>query len=370
MDYYYKHPSTIEVEPDSKEEIDLMITQVLSKDFNSAVVDRTGNLNNFCVIKDPIPPMATETLDFNSIVDDRAKSVVDDALARGKEIKMEWNGSLPSTVILVSVHNYIDTLSIKPDVEVYVTLNAETRRDEIYKKYIVDSTIMTANHDGIAAMNKASKGAVNIVDDVGQKLFSVGYMEFVDSGTPFVDVCEPDLYSILKPVLDAKPDAWDDSVVTALHWINFTLSWQWSTIRRSIKSLLPPEDIIIFYNDVPFQQWFMQVQPMDKHPELVNKKSQVHCREYIKQYHYDETLDLCNFVTGRGYNCLSGDVKSFINPIIKGQRNTAKYCVGITANMDHMWQEKGKIAFEFAEAEAEGQEFKVLANGWAQVITG
>lgn len=345
MEFYYKHPSTITVEPGSKESIDKFMTQVLSKDLNAAVVDRTGNLNNFCSVLNPIPAQATTKLDFNTVVDDRAKEIVDGAVTANKAIRMEWNGSLPSSVILVSVSNYLETLTTKPDVTVFVTSKANTRRTEFYAKYITNSTVFKESTEGLSKINKGGDSGdyVTLWDDCGQILFSVGYIEISDYDTPFVDVCEPDLYDILKPVLDAKPADWDNTLSTAIHWLGFTMKWQWSSLKRFIKSPLAIDDIKLFYNTDTFQQWFMQVPALEKHPGLINKKSQWQCREYIKQHHYDETMDLCNFVTGRGYsNMESSEVP---NPI----EFWGKHCVGITANMEKLWQEKGKMAFEIVE---------------------
>lgn len=347
MSYYYRHPSQIAVVPDSKEAFDLFITQVLSKEFNAAAVDRTGNLNNFSEILDAIPEPKIDKLDFNKVVDERARDIVNRALAYNKDIRMEWNGSLPSTVILVSITNHLATLTIRPNVTVFTTSKAETRRVEIHKKFVLENEFVTENTGGVSAIKgDGSIGDyITIFDDCGQILFSVGYVEISDYERPFEDVCEPDLYTVLKPILDAKPAGWDNTLSTAIHWLGFVFKWQWATLTRYMKSPLPYEDINLFYNTISFQQWFMQVPVLEKHPELINKKSQWHCREYIKQYHYDETLDLCNFVTGRGYNNMESTERA--NPIEMKQ----KQCVGIDTEFNKIWQVKQKNLVEVEGAE-------------------
>jgi hypothetical protein len=340
MSYYYKHPSTITVEADSKDEFDLYITSVLSADLNCAAVDRTGNLNTFAEIYQAIPPMATDKLDFNKLVDERTEEIVNSAIAYNKDIVLEWSGSLLSTVILISFTNYLNTLDIKPRVIAYVTQKGDSRRVDIYNKYLKNSTVIESSFDGINKIhiNMKAEGKensyVSVWDTNGQVLFSVGYVQFSDYDTKFSDVCEPSLYKILEPVLAAKPPLWDDTMSTAIHWLGFVFKWQWNIMSRLIKTPLDRSDIKMFYSSDKFQQWYMQVPALEKHPELINKKSQWQGREYIKQYHYDETLDLCNFVTGRGYNNVESVDKP--NPLEYRKR----MCVGIDTNFNKEWQDR------------------------------
>jgi hypothetical protein len=330
MDYYYKHPATIKVAVGSEQENDLLLTKILSKDFNAPVVDRTGNINTFAVIKDPIPEMSKDTLDFNQIVDDRTNEILAQAKDSGKDIRMNWTGSLPSTVMVLSMHNAVATMDIlsRPNVTVHITSKADERRKEFFNTYLTSNDYLVATKKPINS--DSSTDYITMWDDTATALWKGMYIPFADHTVPFAEICEPDMLDKLQPVLDAMPAHWEkEETSSALHWLNFVFKYQWSSVRRDIQKNTANSPVQ-FYNSTEFQQWYMQEPILSKQPELANKESEKHCREYIKQYHNDETLGMCNFHTGRGYQNMEASKSNQQNPLTKGN----KVCVGITAGSD------------------------------------
>jgi len=356
MKYYYQHPDEIHVEEGSKEEAEKMITKILSKEFNAAVVDRTGNINTFVENLYPLPAPADSPIDFNQLMDERAEEIVEYAADRGKEIRMEWNGLMTQTAALLSIIRYITDKENMPKLTVFIVGKADTKRPDFYKKWIEDIDFVNVVHVTKLSnrLNMGKPGNYITVNDAGgQNLFAVGYMTFADHKTPFVDVCEPEFYEIIKPILDEMPQDWnnEDPLTTtytssAMHWLNFVLKWQWVAVKRYIKTPdnITFDDIKCFYHTDKFQQWFYQVPPLAKHVDLQNKKSHWHCRQYIWQFHDDESMQQCQYVTGRSYRNMESQQQE-TNPIL----HRGRYCIAIDENWGKHWRDRGNIQFEVVE---------------------
>jgi hypothetical protein len=360
MKYYYRHPEEISTEDESKNESEKMILSILSKEFNAAVVDRTGNLNTFVENMYPLPAPSIEKLDFNLLMDERAEEIVEYAVDKGKKIRFEWNGLMTQTASLLSIIRYITDKENMPELTVFVVGKADTKRPDFYKKWIENNELLNVQHvtnmsNRVHMKSESGLDYITVNDAGGQNLFSVGYMTFSDHTTPFKDICEPEFYEIIKPILDKMPEDWnnEDPLTTtytssALHWLNFVLKWQWVSLKRFIKSPLEFDDIKCFYHTDKFQQWFYQVPPLGKHVDLMNKKSHWHCRQYIWQYHDDESMQQCQYVTGRSYRNMESQ-QTETNPIL----HKGKYCVGIDETFGKHWRDKGDIQFEVIEDDNE-----------------
>ncbi len=339
MAYYYKHPSIIEVAAGSSDEIDLIITKCLSKDLNGPVVDRTGTLNNFCEILSPIPAEATETIDFEATIDDRASQVISDAAVAGQQVRLDWSGSLPSTTILVSMCRAADQLGFS-DLIVYPARRVLATRPDLYQQFITDNSNITL---GTGKINEGhtDNDFITVWDDSGKHLFTNGYFNPSEIDLMFNEICDPEMLAIVQPILDKMPSAWgEQTALNSLQWLTYALKWQWSEIRRTIKSPLKPENIINFFNTIPFQQWFMQTTPISRHPELRNMKSEWPLRVYLRQFSDDASLESCNFTTGRNYNNLEAvegaDPLSYFG----------KICVSIDTNFEKVGIKKAKMIID------------------------
>ncbi|MCS5590601.1 MAG: hypothetical protein NZ824_11615 [Candidatus Thioglobus sp.] len=308
MGYYYRHPSAIE--PTADEMKDYILTKILSRDFDAAIVDRTGTLNNFCEILTPIPEESLEDLEFNNVVDNRAKEIVDNAIANDKEVRILWDSGLTSSMIFLAISKYRDTVDPDFVLKIFPTFKSQERWHGFYDEIILKtpnieihepkgSTAWKNTHQLMWSDGDKDGKLVNytvVTPDLTDPLLGPRLMlkkDFESLNKPHEKVFNPDILCCLESIISEMPARLGEKTAgNVLNWLNFVFSWQWNLLRRWMNSPAKRENISIFYDSDSFQQWFLQTPLIEKWPDVGNDvlQNSWHVREYIRQYYDDFVL--------------------------------------------------------------------------------
>ena len=222
---------------------------------------------------------------FDQICDERARSLLDHALASNRKIAVMYSGGVDSTLILCAFLKVAKPEELKQIIvllsEKSVLENPNFYRDYVIKHFQCESSykfpaymgndkilfVTGENADqlfgsqvaGNFAMFTSHEGLLAPLSEMENKL-----IEFFELTSPIwqknCKYVEP-TYRLLKKLIDCAPIK-IDTVYKFLWWINFTMKWQSVYVRImpyawNRSGIKIEENYTTFYSPADFQLWSM-----------------------------------------------------------------------------------------------------------------
>ena len=245
--------------------------------FHCGLIDRTATLNlGFHVdIVDPLENVlrhAPVSGDFAQICGARAESIVDEAIARDRQIQLLWSGGIDSTVAFIAMHKAATTRNCQSRIQVLCSSDsvAEYRSfffEHIWNKYEVQAV-------GFPVSSYLNADSLIVTGEHGDQLFGSDFLKpYVTNGLafeawqkvlPFVfaahevrDAEAKMVVDYLSPLMAACPV----DIVTLFDffwWLNFATKWQAVTLRIPANSDNPAAVFKAtrhFFRDRDFERW-------------------------------------------------------------------------------------------------------------------
>ncbi|MCS5590598.1 MAG: hypothetical protein NZ824_11600 [Candidatus Thioglobus sp.] len=287
------------------------LIDVLGTLMKAPLVDRTRTIDPYYAIISELPEIPDYKVDYHKVCDDKAIEILDECRRDNKDLRVSWSGGIDSTNALSAILKHWDSY---PEVDLVVCLNQKSIDEYpwFYEKYlgafnkikILMGDVQELAHLGeneALGLNMAKdvgngKDYVIVTGELGDQVFGAKILinDIKENGTdglvnkPYEEVFSPDINTFIKPLVDAMPKDWPRDCGNVMHWLNFTLKWQWCQLRMFMMYPIEYKKYRHFYDSDGFQQWTMQNDMSVKMPNYDLKRYKEVAKRYIADYTGDE----------------------------------------------------------------------------------
>ena len=282
--------------------------------FNMSITDRTGILQipvkTVVLPECRMPEFQTVTYDYSELCEQRARFLLDHAIATNRKLVIMYSGGIDSTLILVSLLKISTLKELKNHVivllsDLSIQENPIFYKDYISKLFVMDSSYLLHNYlgnDRYVVVNGEGNDQLfgSAVADSISQIFGMDYVFSSYSTDKIIDIMQakiPDRVALEKIVnnlnrLIAAAPIELPSIYHYFWWINFALKWQ-SVYMRSMAfttpkyalSVKPLVNYFSFFITPEMQLWAMN------NPHMLIKNTwasyKFHCKDIIYNFNRD-----------------------------------------------------------------------------------
>jgi len=286
---------------------------VLGTLMKAPLVDRTRTIDSYYSLISELPEIPDYKVDYHKVCDDKTIEIFEECRRDNKDLRVSWSGGIDSTNALSAILKH---WSKYPDVELVVCLNQKSIDEYpwFYEKYLnpdnqSDIVILMGDVKELSHLGENEALGLNMSKDIGNgkdflivtgelgdQVFGAKILinDIKENGTdglvnkPYEHVFSPDINTFIKPIVDVMPKDWPRDCGNVMHWLNFTLKWQWCQLRMFMMYPIEYRKYRHFYDSDGFQQWTMQNDMSVKMPNYDLKRYKEVAKRYIADFTGDE----------------------------------------------------------------------------------